>query len=654
MSYQNPQASWFKKCFFALSFGIATVAGAHETDQHTLPEGRQFADIGPLLSRWHYRAVKGGVDKVNAEIKLAIARHASEGELRRLQDPDRLVRAVNKQFPWAMDVIEGWDTKVRSEALADQFPGYVVGYKQPFANIYQHTQQLFDPRVFFRLWLGANLKAYGHYIGTDKIGHFTDEGMNYYNVYHKARRAGDSEEVAVKRAIFLGTDDFLLGEKGMLGLLSAGDYSNGDLTSNWLGFSFYRNLTQPWPLQGKMQPAMCDRDGPYWKLAPHVRIDSNFFQVFVCDAEDEALNPGLFETGMRKPLRKAIQDRREAVLEHYVDEHGCRRNKEWFDAKLETFHTYYGQYYGHAGKYDELVAIGNTLFRPVKADAKVDARDEGGMTPLHTAAWSGNAQLVREFLRRGADPNAVVRSNEKENVDWGNTPLHYAAASGNVQTVQLLLNAGANVNARNTLGVTPLHRAVRSPEITRMLIEHGAKVEAADARGRTPLHWAACDSLDCHETAVAMIARGASPDARDHQRRTPLHLAADAGCDAVARELLRAGADMNAADDFRETPLHLASSHEASPMAKLLVRAGAKVNATDSFGCTALHDAARVGAAENLALLLNAGASPSVADAFGATPAKLAAENGCDTPVAMLTPTEANIQTASHRTPAGR
>lgn len=625
---------------------LAMPASAHETDQHTLPEGREFADVGPLLSRWHYHAIKGGVDKVNAEIKAAIDGHESPEKIRDLQDPDRLVRAVNREFPWAMDVIEGWDNKLRSAEMADRFPGRVVGYKQPLANLYQHTHSIIDPRQLFRLWLGATLVAYGHNIGTDKIGHFTDEGMNYYNVYHKARAAGDDEQTAVRKAIHLGTDDFLLGEKGMLGLLSAGDYSNGDLTSNWLGFSFYRNLSEPWPLAGAVQPAMCVRDGPYWKLAPHVRVDSDFFRVFICDGEDEALNPGWFETGMRKALHNAVADRGERVLEHYVDEHGCRRNKEWFDHKLDEWRTYYGVDYGHMGRYDELITLGGTLFAPITAESDVNHRDEGGLTPLHRAAWSGDLALVRTYLNRHADPNAPVRSGELANADWGNTPLHYAAASGNSEVVRMLLAAGANPNVRNDLGVTPLHRAVRSSMITQMLIDHGAKVDAADARGRTPLHWAASDATDCYSVASLLLGRGADVDARDHEGRTPLHLAANADGQGVARELLRRGADINAPDEFRETPLHLAAAEKFSPMASVLVRAGARVNLADAFGCTPLHDAARATASENFAALMRAGASPTVADAFGATPAQVARQHGADTIVAEMP----DVSAASVRT----
>ena len=46
-------------------------------------------------------------------------------------------------------------------------------------------------------------------------------------------------------------------------------------------------------------------------------------------------------------------------------------------------------------------------------------RDEGGATPLHHAAWSGDLDLIRRLLDAGADPT-VVDSR------FGSTPLGWA------------------------------------------------------------------------------------------------------------------------------------------------------------------------------------------------------------------------------------
>ena len=56
-------------------------------------------------------------------------------------------------------------------------------------------------------------------------------------------------------------------------------------------------------------------------------------------------------------------------------------------------------------------------------------------------------------------------------------PLDAAAWSGNAEAVRLLLAAGADVNAKNGLGWTALHEAVRlgHPDVAELLRAHGAE-----------------------------------------------------------------------------------------------------------------------------------------------------------------------------------
>jgi ankyrin repeat protein len=74
-------------------------------------------------------------------------------------------------------------------------------------------------------------------------------------------------------------------------------------------------------------------------------------------------------------------------------------------------------------------------------------------TILHWASFAGNASIVDQLLRRGADANA---RNEDDVA-----PLHYAAAEGHADTVELLLAFHANVNAKDKEGWTPLAFAAR-------------------------------------------------------------------------------------------------------------------------------------------------------------------------------------------------
>jgi hypothetical protein len=82
----------------------------------------------------------------------------------------------------------------------------------------------------------------------------------------------------------------------------------------------------------------------------------------------------------------------------------------------------------------------------------VDALDEGRRTPLFYAAKDGDAEIVNQLIRHGANPNVPDKSLE--------TPLHFAAREYQLEAAQCLIESGANPNAQDNHGNTPLWRAV--------------------------------------------------------------------------------------------------------------------------------------------------------------------------------------------------
>ena len=83
----------------------------------------------------------------------------------------------------------------------------------------------------------------------------------------------------------------------------------------------------------------------------------------------------------------------------------------------------------------------------------VDVADENGYTPLMAACAYGHIDLVRELLRRGADPN-------RKDSD-GNTPVHHCDYAS---CLKELVEAGAKVSIRNNDGQTALE--VKEEELT--------------------------------------------------------------------------------------------------------------------------------------------------------------------------------------------
>ena len=146
-----------------------------------------------------------------------------------------------------------------------------------------------------------------------------------------------------------------------MGYVSAGSYSNADLVSNYVGCLFYRNLTEPVVIKGRLLAPALVRDGAQWTLAPHVRGELQFFGRYVSDHFDEALNPSLWQEMSRDTLRKKLAKRCDSLLAWYKPKYGDRDANEYFNNLVRELSTYHGQDYGHRGQPDnELVHIGNT------------------------------------------------------------------------------------------------------------------------------------------------------------------------------------------------------------------------------------------------------------------------------------------------------
>jgi ankyrin repeat protein len=113
----------------------------------------------------------------------------------------------------------------------------------------------------------------------------------------------------------------------------------------------------------------------------------------------------------------------------------------------------------------------------------LDAMSGDGFTPLHLAAFFGQADAVRLLLARGAAPDV-------SGTGWmQGTALHSAASASQPTIVQMLLDAGADPNARQRHGYTPLHSAAANGDLESIeaLLVAGADVGATNDEGETAL-----------------------------------------------------------------------------------------------------------------------------------------------------------------------
>ncbi|KAK7476815.1 hypothetical protein BaRGS_00031897, partial [Batillaria attramentaria] len=224
--------------------------------------------------------------------------------------------------------------------------------------------------------------------------------------------------------------------------------------------------------------------------------------------------------------------------------------------------------------------------------ASVDAKDNSGLAPLHTAVCLGAATVGGALLESveatdGSDNKpphtATIGTDAKDNTD--NTPLQSVDYSQTTEVVGLLLRHGAKVNAKDNKDRTPLHIAscIGATEVADLLLKKGAIVNAQDASDNTPLHTAsyfgAADATDL------LLKYRADTDCTNKKKSTALHLACSDG-KLTANDFREAVGDITESTDRKLTALVI-NKHES--VVEKLLDAGASVSPVDVKGRTPLH-----------------------------------------------------------------
>ncbi|KAI3322074.1 ankyrin repeat-containing domain protein [Xylariaceae sp. AK1471] len=254
----------------------------------------------------------------------------------------------------------------------------------------------------------------------------------------------------------------------------------------------------------------------------------------------------------------------------------------------------------------------------VQIGLDINATNQTGRTPLHTATRESTMFHVEILLDNGADktirdvhgytPFHYALTNSKlhphhdligrlqvtsEDVNLsandGKKPLHIVAASGSLQMVKWLLDTGADLYCRDDFSRTPLHAAAASasldsPDLITFLINQGLDVNDEDDVGMTTLH----HTLYTYDTSQKeydpdvslakvklLLQHGASLERQDSEGNTILHLAAWRGHLSLVKYLLSQGAVVSRTDKRGYRPVDIAQGDEVRAVleseAKLLV-----------------------------------------------------------------------------------
>ena len=221
------------------------------------------------------------------------------------------------------------------------------------------------------------------------------------------------------------------------------------------------------------------------------------------------------------------------------------------------------------------------VIRLINAGAKINAKNQKGLTPLAEAVSSKNIEHIKIYSTHGAD---IFASDIN-----GKTPLTRCFRDGNI--LKILVNA-SNLKVTDPYGNTPLHVALEHKATSgcvRYLLDAGIAVDVANCYGETALFSAT--KSDNYQGIQQLIKAGAIKNITDNQGNTALHSCARWAANKSCTKLLAAGYDVNAKNQAGKTPLAEAARQNRIEIMKQLISKGANVNSQDVIGKSVLMDA---------------------------------------------------------------
>lgn len=222
----------------------------------------------------------------------------------------------------------------------------------------------------------------------------------------------------------------------------------------------------------------------------------------------------------------------------------------------------------------EIISSGYNLMTPLK--------DFHNGTCLHLISNFGTLSMAYLILSR-ANSHTFVNLMDKEM----RTPIMYSVAGKKHDILKLLCQSGADVTLKGPDGMTVLHLAAKSGNITatQIILENYRQIatisklqkfiNTTDEGHWTALVWAAENGHS--EIVNYLISLGADPNICDSENNTVLHWACLAG-KLEAMYPLVANCNLNVQNIHGDTALHISARQGKTKICMLLMAHGASLN----------------------------------------------------------------------------
>lgn len=240
-------------------------------------------------------------------------------------------------------------------------------------------------------------------------------------------------------------------------------------------------------------------------------------------------------------------------------------------------------------------------------------------TKLVKASSEGDIEEVEKVLEELKNEEVSVNAKLKN----GDIPLIFAAISGNEDLVKLLLSKGAYVNIRDNYGRTALSRVIKDEnenyeEVAKLLISEGADIN-------TKILMLVISKKNINLLRL-ILEKGIDINTRDDQGDTLLMNAVKEGNKEITKLLISEGADVKAKTENGFTALIYASLHGNLEMIDILVDKS-NIDETNSSGKSALMIASENGYKDLVELFLSKGSDLDKKDEDSFTAQQLAYKN---------------------------